>query len=190
LTKAFSSMALSALFTAEFPELEAALSQPPFPPEGIHLAYGTAGFRTKAELLDSTFLRCVPCGCALPDSPPLPHPPLNDRYIAGSLYQYCCCHNEKNSMGALAALRSRFHGGAAVGLMVTASHNAEPDNGRTIARALFLRGQRLALHHLSSLPFSFSQTGIKMVDANGGMLAQSWEALAQVVHVDAGERRW
>ena len=50
---------------------------------------GTAGFRAKAELLDSTFFR----------------------------------------MGALAALRSRSRGGLAVGLMVTASHNPEPDNG-------------------------------------------------------------
>ena len=52
--------------------------------------------------------------------------------------------------GALAAMRSRGCGGAAVGLMVTASHNPEPDNG------------------------------IKMVDPGGGMLAQSWEARAQV----------
>jgi phosphomannomutase len=56
------------------------------------LKYGTAGFRERAELLDSTFLR----------------------------------------MGALAALRSRSHNGAAVGLMVTASHNPEPDNGDPI----------------------------------------------------------
>jgi phosphoacetylglucosamine mutase len=56
---------------------------------GVTLAYGTAGFRAKAELLDSTFFR----------------------------------------MGALAALRSRCRGGLAVGLMVTASHNPEPDNG-------------------------------------------------------------
>ncbi len=60
---------------------------PPHP--NVPLAYGTAGFRAKAELLDSTFFR----------------------------------------MGALAALRSRHRGGLAVGLMVTASHNPEPDNG-------------------------------------------------------------
>lgn len=40
----------------------------------------------------------------------------------------------------------------AVGLMVTASHNAEPDNG------------------------------IKMVDPNGGMLSQDWEGYAEVRH--------
>lgn len=40
--------------------------------------------------------------------------------------------------------------GLAVGLMVTASHNAEPDNG------------------------------IKMVDPNGGMLSQDWEGYAEV----------
>ena len=69
------------------------------------LAYGTAGFRARAERLDSTFFR----------------------------------------MGMLASLRSRSRSGLAVGLMVTASHNAEPDNG------------------------------IKLVDADGGMLHQSWE---------------
>ena len=40
---------------------------------------------------------------------------------------------------------------AAVGPQVTASHNAEPDNG------------------------------IKMVDSSGGMLSQDWEGLAQAV---------
>ena len=81
---------------------------PPNP--GTKLAYGTAGFRAKAELLDSTFFR----------------------------------------MGALAALRSRARG-MAVGLMVTASHNPEPDNG------------------------------IKLVDPDGGMLDQSWEAHATLL---------
>lgn len=38
----------------------------------------------------------------------------------------------------------------AVGLMVTASHNLEPDNG------------------------------VKMVDPNGGMLSQDWEGYAEV----------
>ena len=71
-----------------------------YPKPATKLAYGTAGFRTKAELLDSTFYR----------------------------------------MGMLAVLRSRAKGGLAVGLMVTASHNPEPDNG------------------------------IKMVDSDGGML--------------------
>jgi phosphoacetylglucosamine mutase len=75
---------------------------------GVKLAYGTAGFRAKADILDSTFFR----------------------------------------MGVLAALRSRARGGLAVGLMVTASHNPEPDNG------------------------------IKLIDSDGGMLEQSWEAHA------------
>ena len=59
------------------------------PHAGVRLAYGTAGFRANAELLDSTFFR----------------------------------------MGALAALRSRMCNGSAIGLMVTASHNPERDNG-------------------------------------------------------------
>jgi len=82
-----------------------------YPKPAVKLAYGTAGFRTKADILDSTFYR----------------------------------------MGMLAVLRSRAKGGLAVGLMVTASHNPEPDNG------------------------------IKMVDADGGMLHQSWEAYATAV---------
>ena len=82
-----------------------------YPKPAAKLGYGTAGFRTKAEILDSTFYR----------------------------------------MGMLAVLRSRANGGQAVGLMVTASHNPEPDNG------------------------------IKLVDSDGGMLAQSWEAYATAV---------
>jgi len=78
------------------------------PKPAVHLAYGTAGFRAKAELLDSTFFR----------------------------------------MGMLAVLRSRARGGLAVGLMVTASHNAECDNG------------------------------IKLIDTDGGMLDQRWEPMA------------
>jgi phosphoacetylglucosamine mutase len=91
-----------------FLSLEAAKK---YPKPAAKLAYGTAGFRTKADVLDSTFYR----------------------------------------MGMLAVLRSRAKGGLAVGLMVTASHNPEPDNG------------------------------IKMVDADGGMLHQSWEAYATAV---------
>lgn len=78
---------------------------------GVRLSYGTAGFRAKAELLDSTFFR----------------------------------------MGALATLRSRARNGLAVGLMVTASHNPEPDNG------------------------------IKLIDPDGGMLDMSWEAHASTL---------
>ena len=74
----------------------------------VHLAYGTAGFRAKAELLDSTFFR----------------------------------------MGALAVLRSRSRQGMTIGLMVTASHNPVQDNG------------------------------IKLIDADGGMLDQAWEVHA------------
>jgi phosphoacetylglucosamine mutase len=51
-------------------------------------------------------------------------------------------------VGALAALRSRTQGGAAIGVMVTASHNAERDNG------------------------------VKIVDPMGDMLVTSWEAAA------------
>jgi len=81
--------------------------------------YGTAGFRTKAILLESVFARC----------------------------------------GMLSALRSLSFGPSsrsdaaegscvAIGAMVTASHNDEPDNG------------------------------IKMVDPDGGMLHEQWEVYA------------
>ena len=73
------------------------------------LAYGTAGFRAHASLLDAIFLR----------------------------------------MGMLAALRS-LQLGQAIGVMVTASHNGIEDNG------------------------------VKMVDPDGGMLAQAWEKVRGV----------
>lgn len=64
-------------------------------------------------------------------------------------------------MGMLAAVRGRGRafpeGAAAVGVMITASHNAEPDNG------------------------------LKMVDPSGGMMDQSLEALAtRLANTEAG----
>ncbi|KAJ2200839.1 hypothetical protein EV180_000802 [Coemansia sp. RSA 518] len=74
-------------------------------PAGITFAYGTAGFRTIGETLDSTVFR----------------------------------------VGLLAALRSQSKQGKVIGVMITASHNHERDNG------------------------------IKLVDPMGEMLQQSWE---------------
>jgi len=51
-------------------------------------------------------------------------------------------------MGVLATLRSRYRGGSVIGVMITASHNPEPDNG------------------------------VKLVDPKGEMLEASWEAIA------------
>ncbi|KAK0546047.1 hypothetical protein OC845_004786 [Tilletia horrida] len=84
-------------------------------PAGVKFAYGTAGVRTKGDILESTCFR----------------------------------------FGLVAALRSKKCGGKAVGLMVTASHNPEPDNG------------------------------LKMVDPRGEMLESSWEAYCtEIANVD------
>lgn len=85
------------------------------PSAAVKLAYGTAGFRARADVLDAVFLR----------------------------------------MGMLAALRSA-QTKTAVGVVVTASHNPIEDNG------------------------------VKMIDADGGMLAQSWEKVRGARTGDAG----
>ncbi|XP_040563395.1 phosphoacetylglucosamine mutase [Lepeophtheirus salmonis] len=72
------------------------------------IGYGTAGFRTKADLLDHVMFR----------------------------------------MGLLASLRSKSKNGETIGVMITASHNLEIDNG------------------------------VKLVDPDGAMLEQNWEGLA------------
>ncbi|XP_043276225.1 phosphoacetylglucosamine mutase isoform X1 [Venturia canescens] len=76
----------------------------------VTIQYGTAGFRTKANLLDHVMFR----------------------------------------MGVLATLRSRAKN-AAIGVMITASHNEEPDNG------------------------------LKLVDPAGEMLEATWEIIATEV---------
>lgn len=74
----------------------------------VFIQYGTAGFRTKAILLEHVVYR----------------------------------------MGLLAVIRSRVKNGRTIGMMITASHNLEPDNG------------------------------VKLVDPDGEMLEEEWEALA------------
>ena len=76
----------------------------------MQFSYGTAGFRTKGDVLASTVFRC----------------------------------------GALAAVRSHVTG-RATGIVITASHNPEPDNG------------------------------VKLVDCTGGMLPVSWESHAEAL---------
>ncbi|OSD03143.1 phosphoacetylglucosamine mutase [Trametes coccinea BRFM310] len=85
-----------------------ALSQQHEKPANVHYQYGTAGFRTLGNLLDSVMFR----------------------------------------VGILAALRSKRLDGKTIGVMVTASHNPEPDNG------------------------------VKLVDPRGEMLEAAWETHA------------
>lgn len=87
--------------------IESAAALHPAPP-GVKHTYGTAGFRAKAETLDSVFF----------------------------------------IVGLLAVLRSKKLNGQTIGLMVTASHNPEQDNG------------------------------VKLVDPQGEMLTSSWESHA------------
>jgi uncharacterized membrane protein YfcA len=80
--------------------------------QGVPLvyAYGTAGFRTSQEVLDSAMAR----------------------------------------VGILAGLLSAYCGGAAVGVMITASHNPNKDNG------------------------------VKIMDSHGEMISKDWEDFASM----------
>eukprot|EP00698_Gefionella_okellyi_P023740 TRINITY_DN8193_c0_g1_i1.p1 TRINITY_DN8193_c0_g1~~TRINITY_DN8193_c0_g1_i1.p1 ORF type:complete len:549 (+),score=145.04 TRINITY_DN8193_c0_g1_i1:52-1647(+) len=85
--------------------MEAVAAQ--YPPPATRISYGTAGFRTRADILPGVMVR----------------------------------------VGILSVLRSKELG-KAIGVMITASHNPEPDNG------------------------------VKIVDPDGGMLVPKWEQYA------------
>ncbi|KAG8717644.1 Phosphoacetylglucosamine Mutase [Ceratobasidium sp. 394] len=94
---------------AELPRSEIARFSELHPkPAKYKFSYGTAGFRTAADTLDSVLFR----------------------------------------VGVIAALRSKRLDGKTIGVMVTASHNPEPDNG------------------------------VKLVDPRGEMLEAAWEGYA------------
>ncbi|KAJ2312383.1 hypothetical protein IWW54_002115 [Coemansia sp. RSA 2705] len=88
-------------------------------PAGVTFAYGTAGFRTIGETLESTVFR----------------------------------------VGLLASLRSQSKQGKVIGVMITASHNHERDNG------------------------------VKLVDPMGEMLQQSWEGYcSEIANAESNEQ--
>lgn len=110
--------------------MEALLTSNPKPKDSI-FSYGTAGFRTKHELLPSVMIK----------------------------------------MGALAAARSADRDGRTIGLMVTASHN-------------LVKGEihpRRAHTHTNNTDsqYCITDNGIKLIDWDGGMLAQAWEPKAE-----------
>ncbi|KAJ3130491.1 Phosphoacetylglucosamine Mutase [Nowakowskiella sp. JEL0407] len=112
-------------------------------PENITYTYGTAGFRMKyvdlklssksrSQLInDSTFGQITEL--------------VSDSYIIAQKRAELL-DSVIFRVGLLAVLRSKAQNGKYIGVMITASHNAEPDNG------------------------------VKLVEPLGEMLAQSWEA--------------
>lgn len=96
------------------------------------LSYGTAGFRDQYTILHSTFVRMG---------------------ILASLRSLQLNNSYTNNVGKSINYSNNYSVGKqiVVGLMITASHNAEIDNG------------------------------IKLVDSDGGMLAQSWEPYAELL---------
>jgi len=73
---------------------------------------------------------------------PLPqNAPFFHYGTAGFRYEAELLDSTMLRMGMLAALRSKYHGGKSVGIMVTASHNGHEDNGIKLADAP--RGQML-----------------------------------------------
>mmetsp|Transcript_17807 Transcript_17807/g.21288 ORF Transcript_17807/g.21288 Transcript_17807/m.21288 type:complete len:222 (-) Transcript_17807:255-920(-) len=80
---------------------------------------------------------------------PIPaHPFIYDYGTAGFRYDHKLLPPVLVRMGILASLRSASSDGEQVGIMITASHNPEEDNG------------------------------VKLADSNGGMMAAQWEVTA------------
>ena len=104
-------------------------------PQDTNFTYGTAGFRCSANLLHSTFLR-VGCLAAL-----LSHA----QRLSSTSSQWNQNTNTSNSDTNNTIDNNNNN---AVGVMCTASHNPDSDNG------------------------------VKIVDVNGGMMRHTWESIA------------
>ena len=79
------------------------------------------------------------------------------RNILGFREEWKLLHSTVQRVGILACLRSRSVAAKCIGVMITASHNGQNDNG------------------------------VKIVDYDGGMLSQSWEPYAQTLANDLAE---
>jgi len=135
-------------------------------------AYCRESYRNRELVLTKTMAKATPPLVQKPTQPNLlelrrllcqypilAHPFKYDYGTAGFRYDHKLLPPVLVRMGILAALRSASSNGDQVGIMITASHNPEVDNG------------------------------VKLVDSNGGMMAAKWEetatSLANARSVDA-----
>jgi phosphoacetylglucosamine mutase len=120
-------------------------------PTGEHVPYfryGTAGFRYPATLLESTMIR------------------MGMLAALRSKYHYHNHNHQSNqtNANAISTIGSNGNGTHHMGLMVTASHNAEPDNGIKLADAPYGRMLDDATWEAYAVQLCNSKTSEECVD--------------------------